>query len=635
MDLHVGRLRELEHGVVVEVALHHPPALDADLPVQRGGEAVHDGALDLGLDRVRIHHDPAVHGAHDAVHSNSCAPCAGCAPCAHGHLRHLRQIRLAKLPERDATMAPGGRRRAPARALRRQVEHGQQPGMPGYQLAAVLVGILACRMGQFIQEAFDYEAVLRRAHAPPRGDGNAGVLGHALQAEIGNGIDQLVRPPGDHERCADGPHQPVAPRHRNAARVQSGTEHVVRGRSVEAVLDVVLAGPHHLHRRIELLRQLHRLGAVIHRPTSAPKTSAQIRHVHGDRRERQAGDPRRLSLNPLGRLGRRPDLAASAAHVRRAVHGLHARVRQIEQYDWPVAYVSRREASQFVPPPPTTGDAALSIGDMIRLRGFHAAGPLEPSATVPVIVEWEVLREIRAGQIQSFVQLINTATWTASGSSNDQYILRYLYPADMWQPGDIVPDVYFVTLSPDLPDGVYLWASGAYLPSRPSRLPIRIVGGLTGPVQDVLFAEVARIPPPSIGLPPPYDVARVEGQFADGIALEGYRLIEGDSLTLELYWRAVGRPAGDYTIFVHVMNGETLLAQADARPQDGALPTWAWLPGELVVTTHTLAVPGGTDNIGAIYVGMYTFPSLERLPIEHNGIMVEDGRLLLWAAPDR
>lgn len=312
-----------------------------------------------------------------------------------------------------------------------------------------------------------------------------------------------------------------------------------------------------------------------------------------------------------------------------------AQVLWSEQYDWPVAYVSRREASQFVPPPPTTGDAALSIGDMIRLRGFHAAGPLEPSATVPVIVEWEVLREIRAGQIQSFVQLINTATWTASGSSNDQYILRYLYPADMWQPGDIVPDVYFVTLSPDLPDGVYLWASGAYLPSRPSRLPIRIVGGLTGPVQDVLFAEVARIPPPSIGLPPPDDVARVEGQFADGIALEGYRLIEGDSLTLELYWRAVGRPAGDYTIFVHVMNGETLLAQADARPQDGALPTWAWLPGELVVTTHTLAVPGGTDNIGAIYVGMYTFPSLERLPIEHNGIMVEDGRLLLWAAPDR
>src|SRR6266516_5033093 len=55
VHLHDGHLVDVHHRVVGEVALLHPAAVDGDLAVQRGGEAVHDAALDLRLDLAHVH----------------------------------------------------------------------------------------------------------------------------------------------------------------------------------------------------------------------------------------------------------------------------------------------------------------------------------------------------------------------------------------------------------------------------------------------------------------------------------------------------------------------------------------------------------------------------------------------------
>jgi hypothetical protein len=72
-------------------------------------------------------------------------------------------------------------------------------------------------------------------------------------------------------------------------------------------------------------------------------------------------------------------------------------------------------------------------------------------------------------------------------------------------------------------------------------------------------------------------------------------------------WQALRPVDHDYTIFVRAVheNGETY-AQDDSKPQDGALPTLKWTPGEIIADTHTiqLDVDGPSEGY-TLQVGMY------------------------------
>ncbi len=112
--------------------------------------------------------------------------------------------------------------------------------------------------------------------------------------------------------------------------------------------------------------------------------------------------------------------------------------------------------------------------------------------------------------------------------------------------------------------------------------------------------------------------------FAAGITLEGYALSSdelrpGEPFTLTLYWKRTAPIANDYTVFVHLVDQDGhVWGQHDGPPLMGAYPTSHWIEGLLLPDPHPLAVSSETlPGQYRVLTGMYSWPSLERLPAFH------------------
>jgi hypothetical protein len=95
-------------------------------------------------------------------------------------------------------------------------------------------------------------------------------------------------------------------------------------------------------------------------------------------------------------------------------------------------------------------------------------------------------------------------------------------------------------------------------------------------------------------------------------------------LQITLRWRALRPINQDYVVFVHITPPNGIpIAQRDARPLDGAFPTPAWTPGQLVSDPYRLTLPPDVPaGRYQIRVGMYPLgqPQIQqRLPILDPG----------------
>jgi len=141
------------------------------------------------------------------------------------------------------------------------------------------------------------------------------------------------------------------------------------------------------------------------------------------------------------------------------------------------------------------------------------------------------------------------------------------------------------------------------------------------------FATVATFKvalPPSTSLPE----RRLNADFGQMIQLSGYTLAPiSEGLSVTLFWQARRVPDADYTIFVHLVDADgDMVAQADAQPLDGQYPTSIWSPGESVVDERRIPVPAGEYEV---FVGLYRWETLERLPALLDGQRLADDRLPL------
>jgi len=107
------------------------------------------------------------------------------------------------------------------------------------------------------------------------------------------------------------------------------------------------------------------------------------------------------------------------------------------------------------------------------------------------------------------------------------------------------------------------------------------------------------------------------------IRLEGYEITRdslkrGETLALLLYWRAERAVDRDYTVFVHLVDGDgQMVVGHDSQPRGAKAPTSAWVPGTLVADSIVLSIPTDAPTGSNYYleVGMYTLPKLERQPV--------------------
>lgn len=117
-----------------------------------------------------------------------------------------------------------------------------------------------------------------------------------------------------------------------------------------------------------------------------------------------------------------------------------------------------------------------------------------------------------------------------------------------------------------------------------------------------------------------------------GYALDRAEFRPGDAVPLTLYWKAKATPSASYKVFVHLLDsGGNLRAQRDSIPQDGALPTNRWFPGEYITDAYSIPLPADlAPGEYRLTVGMYDERSGARVPLtDSNGVPLPDNRVFL------
>jgi len=91
----------------------------------------------------------------------------------------------------------------------------------------------------------------------------------------------------------------------------------------------------------------------------------------------------------------------------------------------------------------------------------------------------------------------------------------------------------------------------------------------------------------------------------------------GEPADIVLSWQASRAPAENYSVFVHVVDGDgRLIAQGDSQPQAGQYPARFWDVGEIVKDEHRIQIPAtAPPGSYTIRVGMYLPETGRRLAI--------------------
>jgi 4-amino-4-deoxy-L-arabinose transferase-like glycosyltransferase len=105
-------------------------------------------------------------------------------------------------------------------------------------------------------------------------------------------------------------------------------------------------------------------------------------------------------------------------------------------------------------------------------------------------------------------------------------------------------------------------------------------------------------------------------KFGDQIALIDYK-VGGTSQEwlVQLTWEALESPTENYTAFVHLREGEQVIAQDDREPATGHYPTSLWRKGDLIVDKHSLEPPKMEQSESQLVIGLYIWKTMEHLEV--------------------
>lgn len=266
----------------------------------------------------------------------------------------------------------------------------------------------------------------------------------------------------------------------------------------------------------------------------------------------------------------------------------------------------------------THGEIELLAADVPRLA-VEAGDDLDLTlclrARAPIEVDYTL-----------FVQLL-----AADGALLGQVDVRPLnetYRTNRWQPGQAVAQRISIPIAADAPPGTAMIAIGFYDQAGDGeRLATCDSAGMPCESGQIILPQH-----PVVHWEARYDVPHVSHrqviQFGEVARLLGYdlepeRARPGEVVTLRLYWQALDQGNTSYTVFVHILDplaqpagADSLVAQQDHVPGDGAFPTSGWFPGEVIVDAHHIALPAEVRFANLrIGIGMYDLASGARLPV--------------------
>jgi hypothetical protein len=235
----------------------------------------------------------------------------------------------------------------------------------------------------------------------------------------------------------------------------------------------------------------------------------------------------------------------------------------------------------------------------VRLLGYSLGdGPFEAGEPLSFSLFWQALVDGDEPYIV-FAQLQDGAGQPVALSERPP-----IYPSDRWTAGVLLRDPHAIPLPANLPPGTYRLVVGL-LRADGLRLPVAS-GDQVDLATVVTTQRLHDFSPPS-----PQHV--LDARFGDRARLVGYDLRggaeaqPGDSLTLILYWQALGTFDRPFTVFAHLVDAhDHIFGQRDQVPGDGELPTTSWVSGEYL--TDAYAIPVHSDTPSGEYwleIGFY------------------------------
>ena len=157
------------------------------------------------------------------------------------------------------------------------------------------------------------------------------------------------------------------------------------------------------------------------------------------------------------------------------------------------------------------------------------------------------------------------------------------------------------------------WFQAEYTPRHALKLT-----GLDEPF--VLFTRYEGVKVHSQSIPP-IEIQPLYIDFNRQVTLTGYHVNQpaspGSLLNLSLVWQVETPLEIDFTVFAQLVDADNnIIAQGDAKPQNGFYPTPYWQPGEQIIDTYRLPLshdtpPGSYD----ILLGFYEAGNGARLQI--------------------
>jgi 4-amino-4-deoxy-L-arabinose transferase-like glycosyltransferase len=185
------------------------------------------------------------------------------------------------------------------------------------------------------------------------------------------------------------------------------------------------------------------------------------------------------------------------------------------------------------------------------------------------------------------------------------------YPTSQWVPGQIVKIENSVKIPAFSPSTAYQLELGFYELATMERIgsaekhSILIDAGWMAAGNDVL----------------PKTATKSGFDFGGKVVLRGYEVGEvhaGTPVLMTSYWQTRVAPAGDYTVFLHLLDQKgNLIAQKDSPPGLAAFPTSQWAKGQTVVDYRSLQLPSDLPSGSyKLVAGVYDTHTGQRLPIK-------------------
>jgi hypothetical protein len=223
------------------------------------------------------------------------------------------------------------------------------------------------------------------------------------------------------------------------------------------------------------------------------------------------------------------------------------------------------------------------VGDALELIGYDLQEAVRPGEEARAILYWRILARPSA-DLSLFVHLIGGlgSLWGQRDGLG--------FPTEGWRPGDLLVQWHDARVPVGTPPGQLAVEAGAYRRDDGTRLPVQLASG--GPADDRLRLGDLRVERAEERPGLPDSVAPVAIPFGQSIRLRGFELDAGaarpgGAVGATLYWQALGRVGGDYTVFVHlVADAPQPVGQGDGPPAFGMYPTSRWQPGDLVRDPH-------------------------------------------------